>query len=99
MAASASDLQRTLGRQLSTHVLEIDDIVLRVAEEYIAIHDERRNPIAGVHEVDHIHAVDRQPFGRLGHAEEVAQVVLFLCSPASNWITGDSLNVSGGFIA
>ena len=45
------------------------------------------------------HAVDRQPFGRLGHADEVAEVVLFLCSPASNWITGDSLNVSGGFIA
>lgn len=45
------------------------------------------------------HAVDRQPFGRLGSAEEVAEVVLFLCSPASNWITGDSLNVSGGFIA
>jgi 3-oxoacyl-[acyl-carrier protein] reductase len=45
------------------------------------------------------HAVDRQPFGRLGHADEVAEVVLFLCSSASNWITGDSLNVSGGFIA
>jgi 3-oxoacyl-[acyl-carrier protein] reductase len=45
------------------------------------------------------YAVDRQPFGRLGHADEVADVVLFLCSPASNWITGDSLNVSGGFIA
>jgi NAD(P)-dependent dehydrogenase (short-subunit alcohol dehydrogenase family) len=45
------------------------------------------------------HAVDRQPFGRLGSAEEVADVVLFLCSPASRWITGDSLNVSGGFIA
>jgi NAD(P)-dependent dehydrogenase (short-subunit alcohol dehydrogenase family) len=23
---------------------------------------------------------------------------LFLCSPASNWITGESLNVSGGFV-
>ncbi len=45
------------------------------------------------------HAVDRQPFGRLGHANEVAEVVVFLCLPASNWITGDSLNVSGGFIA
>jgi len=45
------------------------------------------------------YAVDRQPFGRLGHADEVAEVVLFLCSPASNWITGESLNVSGGFIA
>ncbi|HWX93052.1 MAG TPA: SDR family oxidoreductase [Terriglobales bacterium] len=44
------------------------------------------------------HAVDRQPFGRLGRAEEVADVVLFLCSPASNWITGESLNVSGGFV-
>jgi 3-oxoacyl-[acyl-carrier protein] reductase len=44
------------------------------------------------------HALDRQPFGRLGHADEVAEVVLFLCSPASNWITGESLNVSGGFV-
>lgn len=44
------------------------------------------------------HAVDRQPFGRLGHADEVADVVLFLCLPASNWITGESLNVSGGFV-
>lgn len=44
------------------------------------------------------HAVDRQPFGRLGYADEVADVVLFLCSPESNWITGESLNVSGGFV-
>lgn len=45
------------------------------------------------------HAIDRQPFGRLAHANEVADVVLFLCSPQSNWITGDSINVSGGFVA
>jgi NAD(P)-dependent dehydrogenase (short-subunit alcohol dehydrogenase family) len=44
------------------------------------------------------HAVERQPFGRLGHADEVAEVVLFLCSPASQWITGESVNVSGGFV-
>src|SRR6201984_1962379 len=37
------------------------------------------------------HAVDRQPFGRLGHADEVADVVLFLCSPASQWISGESV--------
>ena len=43
-------------------------------------------------------AVSRQPFGRLGCAEEVADVVLFLCSPESNWITGESMNVSGGFV-
>jgi len=44
------------------------------------------------------HAIERQPFGRLGYPEEVADVVLFLCSPQSNWITGESVNVSGGFI-
>jgi 3-oxoacyl-[acyl-carrier protein] reductase len=45
------------------------------------------------------HAIDRQPFGRLAQADEVADVVLFLCSPQSSWITGDSINVSGGFVA
>ena len=45
------------------------------------------------------HAVERQPFGRLARPEEVADVVLFLCSPQSKWITGDSINVSGGFVA
>jgi 3-oxoacyl-[acyl-carrier protein] reductase len=43
-------------------------------------------------------AVERSPFGRLGNVEEVADVVLFLCSPATRWITGQSLNVSGGFV-
>jgi 3-oxoacyl-[acyl-carrier protein] reductase len=36
------------------------------------------------------------PYGRLGNAEEVADVVLFLCSPAARWVTGESMNVSGG---
>ncbi len=43
-------------------------------------------------------AIERSPFGRLGNADEVADVVLFLCSPAAHWITGQSLNVSGGFV-
>lgn len=44
------------------------------------------------------HAIERQPFGRLARPEEVAEVVLFLCSQRSHWITGDSINVSGGFV-
>jgi 3-oxoacyl-[acyl-carrier protein] reductase len=38
------------------------------------------------------------PFGRLGNPEEVADVVLFLCSSAARWITGQSINISGGFV-
>lgn len=44
-------------------------------------------------------ALERQPFGRLATPEEVADVVFFLCSSQSRWITGDSINVSGGFVA
>ena len=39
---------------------------------------------------------DNIPAGRFGTAEEVANVVVFLCSPASNWVTAASLNVDGG---
>lgn len=40
----------------------------------------------------------RHPLGRLGDVKEVADVVLFLCSEASRFITGQSINVSGGFV-
>ncbi|MET0543486.1 MAG: SDR family oxidoreductase [Variovorax sp.] len=36
------------------------------------------------------------PLGRYGNADDIAQAALFLCSGASNWITGTSLDVSGG---
>jgi 3-oxoacyl-[acyl-carrier protein] reductase len=40
----------------------------------------------------------RHPLGKLGDAEEIADAVLFLCSEASRFITGQSINVSGGFV-
>jgi 3-oxoacyl-[acyl-carrier protein] reductase len=40
--------------------------------------------------------VENVPLGRLGRAEDVAQAVLFLCSPAAAYITGATLHVNGG---
>lgn len=36
------------------------------------------------------------PLGRLGHADEIADVVLYLASPAASYITGQNIVVDGG---
>jgi 3-oxoacyl-[acyl-carrier protein] reductase len=36
------------------------------------------------------------PFGRMGHAEEIANVALFLASPLASWVTGQAIAVAGG---
>lgn len=43
-------------------------------------------------------AIKRQPMGKIGTPEEVADVVVFLCSEGSRFITGQTINVSGGSI-
>jgi len=43
--------------------------------------------------------LERTPMGRWGESEEVANVCLFLASDLSSYITGDVINVDGGWSA
>ena len=40
--------------------------------------------------------VAKIPVGRLGHAEEIARGVVFLCSETAGFITGSTLSINGG---
>jgi len=42
------------------------------------------------------HSKETHPLGRVGNAEEIAEMVLFLASPRANWITGVTYLVDGG---
>jgi NAD(P)-dependent dehydrogenase (short-subunit alcohol dehydrogenase family) len=38
------------------------------------------------------------PMRRMGRAEEIADAVLWLCSSASSYVTGQSISVDGGYV-
>jgi 3-oxoacyl-[acyl-carrier protein] reductase len=43
-------------------------------------------------------ALNRHPLGRLTTVDDVARAVMFLCTDDAAFVTGQSLNVSGGFV-
>ncbi|MGD6752003.1 SDR family NAD(P)-dependent oxidoreductase [Streptomyces sp. BH105] len=50
-------------------------------------------------ELDRAEAEANQPIGRLGTADEMAQAVLWLCSPGASFVIGAALPVDGGYVA
>ena len=42
------------------------------------------------------HSKVTHPLGRAGTAEEIADLIVFLASPAAGWITGETISIDGG---
>lgn len=42
------------------------------------------------------HSKTTHPLGRVGTADEIAELILFLASPRAGWITGASYSIDGG---
>lgn len=41
--------------------------------------------------------VAQTPLGRVGQPEDIASIAVFLASPESGWLTGETLTASGGY--
>ncbi len=60
-------------------------LIMTEGAEYLAPTEEAKKAIAS-----------RIPAGRIGHVDEIADVVHFLASPAARYITGETIVVDGG---
>ena len=90
-AAKASLITLTQGfaRELGSRRIAVNAVAPGVVEtpmtEWIA--DDIRASIAGA-----------TPLGRIGRPDDVADVIVFLASPAAKWVNGRTLIVDGGLI-
>jgi 2-hydroxycyclohexanecarboxyl-CoA dehydrogenase len=81
---------KTLAREVARHKVAVNVVCPGLTETHLL--QECRDRLPKV-----MDAVTRAiPWGRVGAPEEVAEAVAFLASPAAEYITGQTLSVSGG---
>jgi len=78
-------------------------LALELAERGIRVNAVSPGPVATEAFLEVLGVQDRLdeltrtiPLGRLGTPDDIAAMVLFLCSPAASWITGEHHLVAGG---
>ena len=87
--AAMDALTKTLARQLAVYGIRVNGVAPHAIETDMSAEwsEEKRRAI-----------VEAIPLKRLGRPEDVAEAVLFLASDKSSFITGEILDVNGGFL-
>lgn len=87
--AGMDALTKTLARQLAQYGINVNGVAPHAIETEMSAQwpPEKRKAI-----------IDAIPMKRLGKPEEVAEAVLFLASDKAAFITGEILDVNGGFL-
>jgi NAD(P)-dependent dehydrogenase (short-subunit alcohol dehydrogenase family) len=91
--AALNNLVQTAALELASHNIRINAIAPASIDTPALRASFARTPDA---EQARVHNVARHPLGRLGSAEEVAELALFLASDSARWITGSIYPIDGG---
>lgn len=91
-------LGKTLAEELAAGGIRVNDVapgsVWTERQEYLVKTRAERQNVSVEDEIARVEAAI--PLKRFGTAQEVANVVVFLCSPASGYVTGSTVLVDGG---
>ena len=85
--AGVQAMMRVLSREAARRQIRVNAVAPGVIETSMA---------ATIPENVRAEMLKNIPLGRFGRPEEVAQTVLFLCSPLASYITGQTIEINGG---
>jgi len=82
-------LTRSLARQLADYGIRVNAVAPHAIETDMSAEwsEEKRRSV-----------IEAIPLKRMGRVEDVAEAALFLVSDAAAFITGETLNVNGGYL-
>lgn len=92
--AAGLALTKGLSKELAAHNILVNAVAVGKIKTMATVHRAKRSGI----NVEELYAKTGKtiPLGRMGEAEEVAQVIAFLASDAASYVTGACINVDGG---
>ena len=92
--AAGLALTKGLSKELAPHNILVNAVAVGKIKSRM---QERRAERSGLSVEEHYARTGRGvPLGRMGEADEVANVIAFLASDAASYITGTCINVDGG---
>jgi 3-oxoacyl-[acyl-carrier protein] reductase len=86
--AGVQALMRVLSREAARRQIRVNAVASGVIDTAMA---------ATIPENVRAEMLKNVPLGRFGTPEEVARTVLFLCSPLASYITGQTIEINGGW--
>jgi 3-oxoacyl-[acyl-carrier protein] reductase len=92
--AAGIALTKALSKDLAEYRILVNTVCVGLIKS--AQHERRAHGLGIELERHYLDIGKSVPLGRVGEAEEVANVIAFLASPAASYVTGTSINVDGG---